>query len=201
MRASIIWAWHFGQAGRSITASGTMDDRDWLSDMMVSSKRAELQLSQAAQRGDNYVFCFCARWSKLLSFAVYSFLLQNGAMPLHWRGQISPAIGNAALPPNIPNLAIDRKRGPRGSRRRSKSREETPNRGSGRGAAAHPIFQIKKARALTGLNFCSGSPIRMAGMWHDHRADDDDCSKSPPAGLLIFGPLDATNDLVPGRTL
>jgi hypothetical protein len=25
--ASIIWAWHFGQAGRLMGASGTMDDR------------------------------------------------------------------------------------------------------------------------------------------------------------------------------
>jgi hypothetical protein len=137
----------------------------------------------------------------LVSFELYSLFLHNGVIPFHLIEQFSLAIGSALLLPNIPNPAIDPKKELRGFRRRSKSREETPNRGSGRGAAAHPIFQIKKARALTGLNFCSGSPIRMAGMWHDHRADDDDCSKSPPAGLLIFGPLDATNDLVPGRTL
>jgi hypothetical protein len=41
MRASIIWAWHFGQAGRSIAASGTMDDssRGW--GIMLPSNRRQ----------------------------------------------------------------------------------------------------------------------------------------------------------------
>jgi hypothetical protein len=41
MRASIIWAWHFGQAGRSIAASGTIDDNSWGWGMMLPSNRRQ----------------------------------------------------------------------------------------------------------------------------------------------------------------
>jgi hypothetical protein len=44
------------------------------------------------------------------SFEPYSFLPQNGAMPLHLRDPFSLAIGNATQPPNIRNPAIDLKK-------------------------------------------------------------------------------------------
>ena len=60
--ASIIWAWHFGQAGRLMGASGTMDDMGWGSAIVDPSKsvsatpgiigpvqRAELQLNKYAR--------------------------------------------------------------------------------------------------------------------------------------------------------
>jgi hypothetical protein len=40
-QASIIWAWHLGQAGCSIAARGTTDDGGWSSGMMLRSNRRE----------------------------------------------------------------------------------------------------------------------------------------------------------------
>jgi hypothetical protein len=50
-----------------------------------------------------------------------------------------------------------KERGPRGVRRRSKSGRKDPRRAAAGGAATDAISQIKKIRALMGLNFCSDS--------------------------------------------
>src|ERR1700730_17313775 len=47
------------------------------------------------------------------------------------------------------------KKGPRGFRRRSKSGRKRPGRAATAGTVAGFVLQIKKPRALTGLNLCS----------------------------------------------
>ena len=58
----------------------------------------------------------------------------------------------------FPSIKIRRficKKGPRGFRRRSKSGRTRPGGQQQRGAIADLVLQIKKPRALTGLNLCS----------------------------------------------
>ena len=119
----------------------------------------------------------------------------------HLRDPFSLAIGNATLPPNIRNPAIDLKK--RTARLSPAVQVQGGNaqRGGGRGAAADAIFQVKKLRALTGRNFCSRSLLRIAGALHDSPAECDDYSKLLRQALLIFWPIDTTCNLVPGRML
>ena len=78
------------------------------------------------------------------NFELYSLFLHNGVIPFHLIEQFSLAIGSAVLLTNIPNPAIDPKKEPRGFRRRSKSREETPNRCSG---GELPLIPYSKSKS------------------------------------------------------
>jgi|ERR1700687_1155646 len=90
--------------------------------------------------------------------------------------QLSFTIMIASLFPSIPSPATYLKKGPRGFRRRSKSGRKRPGEGSDSGGAvAYLILQIKRPRALTGLNFCSRFTFRVADA--SYRAHADLCRR------------------------
>jgi hypothetical protein len=145
MPASIIWAWHFGQVGRLMRASGTMDDRARGCAIMLPSKEREcntrdhrfpVQRAELQPSGCPFAVQYC-------SVSENCFLLFSG-LPL-------------SLFPFIKIRRFICKKGPRGFRRRSKSGRKRPGKAATAGTIADLVLQIKKPRALTGLNLAHAS--------------------------------------------